>query len=99
MNRGLSPRRFFLAGLGASPGWFSSSKKQGASARRLDSNQEIAGIRPAYLAGLGASPGWFSSSKKQGAIALRLDFDLKGRDPTTRSEGPVLASGKSLVQA
>jgi hypothetical protein len=33
------------------------------------------------------------------SIALRLDFDLKGRDPTARSEGPVLASGKSLVQA
>jgi hypothetical protein len=28
-----------------------------------------------------------------------LDFDLKGRDPTARSEGPVLGSGKSLVQA
>ena len=34
-----------------------------------------------------------------GANALRLDFDLKGRDPTARSEGPVLASGKSLAQA
>jgi hypothetical protein len=51
------------------------------------------------LAGLGASPGWFSKSPKPGASALRLDFDLKGRDAIVRSEGPVLASGKSLVQA
>ena len=47
----------------------------------------------------GLAPVVFSKSPKPGAIALRLDFDLKGRDPTARSEGPVLASGKSLVQA
>jgi len=51
------------------------------------------------LAGLRASPGWFSKSPKPGASAMRLDFDLKGRDPTARSEGPGFASGKSLVQA
>jgi len=28
-----------------------------------------------------------------------LDVDLKGRDPTARSEGPVLANDKSLVQS
>ena len=47
----------------------------------------------------GLAPVVFSKSPKPGAIALRLDFDLKGRDPTARSEGPVLADGKSLVQA
>jgi len=52
-----------------------------------------------FLAGLGASPGWFSKSPKPWAIALRLDFDLKGRDPTARSEGPVFANGKSRIQA
>ena len=51
------------------------------------------------LAGLGASPGWFSKSPNPWSIALRLDVDLKGRDPTARSEGPVLANGKSRVQA
>ena len=70
----------------------------------MESDQEsgrksLAFISDLYPAGLGTSPGWFSKSKKPGAIALRLDFDLKGRDPTARSEGPVLASGKSLVQA
>jgi len=77
--------KYGLAGLGASPGWFCKSPKPEAIAF--------------YLAGLGASPGWFSKSPKPWSIALRLDFDLKGRDPTARSEGPVLASGKSLVQA
>ena len=48
---------------------------------------------------LALAPVVFSKSPKPGAIALRLDFDLKGRDPTARSEGPVLANGKSLVQA
>jgi hypothetical protein len=48
---------------------------------------------------LALAPVVFSKSPKPGAIALRLDFDLKGRDPTARSEGPVLASGESLVQA
>jgi hypothetical protein len=42
---------------------------------------------------------FFSKSPKPGASALRLDFDLKGRDPTARSEGPVPASGKIRVQA
>ena len=47
----------YLAGLGASPGWYCKSVKPWAIALRLDSDQETAGFRPAYLAGLGASPG------------------------------------------
>ena len=57
-NLGLSPCGFFLAALGASPGWFSKSPKPGASALRLDSNAEIQAFA-LHLAGLDARIGWF----------------------------------------
>jgi hypothetical protein len=58
-------RPAYLAGLGASPGFFMICEPW-ASALRLDSNQEIVGFRSAYLAGLGASPGWIFVNHQTG---------------------------------
>ncbi len=45
-NRGQANCGSYLAGLGASSGWYSKSPKPGASALRLDSDAEAVGSRP-----------------------------------------------------